>query len=77
MITLIVSWSRGKGREVYEEVMECGVKVHSSVGARMVPFSMDGGNELYLPKLRFPIDGGLQCLAGEEWLEEKYFKWVD
>jgi len=76
---LIVSCNRGKGREVYEEVMKRGVKVHGSVRARMMAFPMDGSNELYLPKIRFLIDGKLRCLTREEWLEKKpkYFDWVD
>jgi len=77
LITLVVSWNRGEGREVYEEVMKRGVKVHGSVRARMMTSPMDGSDELYLPKIRFPIDGELRCLTREEWLEGKYFEWVD
>ena len=77
MITLIISWNRGKGREVYKEVMKRGVKVHGSVRARMMASPMDESNEPYLPKIRFPIHGELRCLTREEWLEGKYFEWVD
>lgn len=79
MITLIVSWNRGKDREVYKEVMESGIKVHRSVRTRMLAFPMDGSNKLYLPKIRFTVDGEPRRLTREEWLadEPEYFEWVD
>jgi len=77
----IVSWNRGKGREVYKEVMErdVKVKVHRSVKTRMLAFPMDGSNRLYRPKIRFTIDGVPRRLSREEWLAEKpeHFVWVD
>ena len=77
LITLVVSWNRGKGREVYKEVMDRGIKVHRSVRARMMASPMDGSKKQYVPKIRFTINGELRRLTREEWLEGKYFEWVD
>ena len=79
MIMLIASWNCGEGREVYEEVMKRGIKVHRSVKTRMSASPMDGSNEEYLPKIRFTIDGKPRCLTKKEWLakEPEHFKWVD
>jgi len=38
---------------------------------------VDGSKKKYVPKIRFLIDGKLQRLTGEEWLEGKHFEWVD
>ncbi|KAF9651414.1 hypothetical protein BDM02DRAFT_3091324 [Thelephora ganbajun] len=72
-------WNRGKGREVHHQVIERGMKVHRSVRTRMLAFPMDGGNRLYLPKIRFKVDGELRCLTREEWLADnpEYFVWAD
>jgi len=72
-------WNRGEGREVYEEVMKRGVKVHRSVKTRMLACPMDGNSKPYLPKIRFMIGGEPRCLTRKEWLADKseYFEWVD
>ena len=76
---LLVSWNRGKGREVYKDVIERGVKIHRSVRTRMFALPMDGSDQQYLPKVRFAIGGKPQHLTREEWLADKpeYFEWVD
>ena len=76
---LIVSWNRGKGREVYEEVMRHGVKVHRSVKTRMLALPIEGGNKPYVPQIRFTIDGVPRPLTKDEWLAEEpeHFVWVD
>jgi hypothetical protein len=45
----------------------------------MLALPMEGSNELYLPKIRFEIDGEARCLTREEWLadEPEHFEWVD
>ena len=76
---LVVSWNRGKGREVYKEVMDRGIKVHRSVRIRMMASPMDRSKKQYVPKIRFLVDGKLRRLTGEEWLKEtpEHFEWVD
>lgn len=76
---LVISWNRGKGREVYKGVMNRGIKVHRSVRTRVTASPVDGSNERYVPKIRFLIDGKLQRLTWKEWSEEtpEHFEWVD
>lgn len=62
---------------MYKEVMKHRVKVHGSVRARMMALPMEGSDDRYLPKIRFPINGELRCLERGEWLEGKLFDWVD
>lgn len=75
---MIVSWNRGKGREVYRDVVKRGVKVHRSVRTRMLAQPMEGSDK-YLPKVRFAIGGKLLRLGREKWLVDKpdYIEWVD
>ena len=78
----IVSWNRGKGREVYKEVMkrDVKIKVHRSVKTRMLALPMEGSRKQYVPNIRFPIDGVLRPLRrDDEWLADKpeHFVWVD
>ena len=57
--------------------MDRGIKVHRSVRTRLMASPVDGSKKKYVPKIRFMIDGKLQRLTGEEWLEGKHFEWVD
>jgi len=79
LILLPVSWNRGKGRKVYQLVMQRGMKVHRSVRTRMLARGMEGENRPYLPKIRCVIDGVPRCLTREEWLAEDpmHFEWAD
>ena len=43
----------------------------------MMALPMEGSDDRYLPKIRFPINGELRCLERGEWLEGKLFDWVD
>jgi hypothetical protein len=56
------------------------VKVHRSVKIRMLGRGLDGSNNLYVPKIRFPVSKDeVRPLTREEWLAQKpkYFDWVD
>jgi hypothetical protein len=74
-----VSWNRGKGRVVYRQVMRRGMNVHRSVKIRMLGRGLDRANNLYVPEIRFPVDGEVRRLTREEWLaqEPECFEWAD
>ena len=77
LITLVVSWNLWKGRKVYKQVMDRGMKVHSSVRTRMLA---EGGKDSpYLPEVRCVMEDGTRQPTRKEWLanEPTFFKWVD
>ena len=64
---------------MYDLVLKRGMRVHRSVKIRMLAQGTDGHGKLYVPKIRFMINGRPRRLTREEWLEEepRFFEWVD
>ena len=74
---LIVSRNRKKGRILYKEVIDRGIRVHRSVKTRMEAKPMPGKKKPYRPKVRFTINGEVRRLERSEWLAGEHFEWVD
>ena len=76
---LIVSHNRKKGRVLYKEVIDRGIRVHRSVKTRMEAEPMAGSKKQYRPKVRFTINGEVRRLTRSEWLAShpEHFEWVN
>ena len=74
---LIVSRNHKKGRILYKEVIDRGIRVHRSVKTRMEAEPMPGTDKPYRPKVRFTINGEVRRLERSEWLAGEHFEWVD
>jgi hypothetical protein len=71
--------NRKKGRVLYKDVMDRGIRVHRSVKTRIEAEPMEGTKKRYRPKIQFTIYGEKRRLSWEEWTAHhpKHFVWVD